>query len=110
MPNRPTYGDLAFSSSGVPPGSTYRIAPANNRLQKNMFGEGYSEIMDYSTIDAFPNPGYGTTARMPTGPAGRPGDQDANVDLMMQKMVDVLQNQFGLKPKIQGQVYTPPFP
>jgi hypothetical protein len=49
-------------------------------------------------------------AGMPTGPTGRPGDQDANVDLMMQKMADVLQNQFGLKPKIQGQVYTPPFP
>jgi hypothetical protein len=29
---------------------------------------------------------------------------------MVQKMVDVLQNQFGLKPKNQGQVYTPPFP
>jgi hypothetical protein len=25
-------------------------------------------------------------------------------------MADVLQNQFGLKPKMQGQVYTPPFP
>jgi hypothetical protein len=37
MPNRPTYGELAFGSSGVPPGSTYRIAPANNRLQKNMY-------------------------------------------------------------------------
>jgi hypothetical protein len=32
MPNRPTYGDLAFGSSGVPPNCTYRIAPANNRL------------------------------------------------------------------------------
>jgi hypothetical protein len=32
MSNRPTYGDLAFSSSGFPPNSTYRIAPANNRL------------------------------------------------------------------------------
>jgi hypothetical protein len=42
MPNRPTYGELAFGSSGVPPGSTYRIAPANNRLQKNMYGGGYS--------------------------------------------------------------------
>jgi hypothetical protein len=47
---------------------------------------------------------------MPTGPTGRPGDQDANVDLMVQKMADVLQNQFGLKPKMQGQVYRPPFP
>jgi hypothetical protein len=61
MPNRPTYGELAFGSSRVPPGSTYRIAPANNRLQKNMYGGGYSEFMDYGAIDAFPNPGYGTT-------------------------------------------------
>jgi hypothetical protein len=66
MPNRPTYGDLAFGSSGVPPNSTYRIAPASNSLQKNMFGEGYSEIMDYSAIDAFPNPGYGAATGMPT--------------------------------------------
>jgi hypothetical protein len=38
MPNRPTYGDLAFGSSGVPPNSTYKIASASNRLQKNMYG------------------------------------------------------------------------
>jgi hypothetical protein len=110
MPNRPTYGELAFYSSGVPHVSTYRIAPTNNRLQKNMFADGYSEFMDYGAIDAFPNPRYGTATGMLTGPTGRPGDQDANVDLMMQKMADVLQNQFGLKPKNQGHVYTPPFP
>jgi hypothetical protein len=73
MPNRPTYGDLTFGSSGVPPGSTYRIAPANNRLHKNMFGGGYSKFMDYGAIDAFPNPGYGTATEMPTGPTGRLG-------------------------------------
>jgi hypothetical protein len=50
-----------------------------------MFGDGYSEFMDYSAIDAFPNPGYGTATGMPTGPTGRPGDQDANVDLMVRK-------------------------
>jgi hypothetical protein len=110
MPNRPTYGELAFDSSGVPPGSTYRIAPTNNRLQKNMYGGGYSQFMDYGAIDAFPNPGYGTATGMPTWPAGRPGDQDANIDLMVQKMTDVLQNQFGLKPQNQGHAYTPPFP
>jgi hypothetical protein len=38
MPNPPTYGEMAFGTSGVPPGSTYRIAPSNNRLQKNMYG------------------------------------------------------------------------
>jgi hypothetical protein len=47
---------------------------------------------------------------MLNGHVGRPGDQDANVDLMVQKMADVLQNQFGRKPKMQGQAYTPPFP
>jgi hypothetical protein len=102
MPNRPTYGDLALGSSGVPPNSTYRIAPANNRLQKNMYGEGYSEFMDYDAIDAFPNPGYGTATGMPTAPVGRLGDQDANVDLMVQKMADVLQNQFGLNLRCRG--------
>jgi hypothetical protein len=110
MPNRPTYGELAFGSSGGPPNSTYRIALANNRLQKNMYGEEYSEVMDYGAINAFPNPGYGAAAGMLNGPVGRPGDQDANVDLMVQKMADVLQNLFGLKPNMQGQVYTPPFP
>jgi hypothetical protein len=40
MPNRPTYGDLAFGSSGVPPNSTYRIAPTNNRLQEEYVWRG----------------------------------------------------------------------
>jgi hypothetical protein len=71
--NRPTYGDLAFGSSGVSPNSTYKIAPTNNRLQKNMYGGGYSEVMDYGAIDAFPNPGYGTAAGM----------QDANDDILV---------------------------
>jgi hypothetical protein len=72
-----------------------------------MYGEGYSEVMDYGAIDAFPNPRYGAAAGVLNGTVGRPGDQDANVDLMVQKMADVLQNKFGLKPKIQGQDYTP---
>jgi hypothetical protein len=54
-----------------------------------MFGEGYSEFMDYCAIDAFPNPGYGAAAGMLNGPTGRPRNQDANVDLMVQKMADV---------------------
>jgi hypothetical protein len=107
MPNPRTYGEMSFGTSGVPPGSTYRIASSSNRLQKNMYGNGYSEFMDYSAIDAFPNPGYGAATGMP---AGRPGNQDASVDLLVQRMTDVLQNQFGLKLKNQGHVYTSPFP
>jgi hypothetical protein len=86
---------MAFGSSGVPPNSTYKIAPANSRLQRNMYGGGYHEVMDYGAIDALPNPGYG---------AGVQED-----DILVQKMADLMKNQFGLKPKMQGPAYTPPF-
>jgi hypothetical protein len=62
--------------------------------------------MDYSAIDALPNPRYGAATGIP---AGGPGNQDTNIDLLVQRMNDVLQNQFGLKPKNQGHLYTPPF-
>jgi hypothetical protein len=71
---------MAFDTPGVQPVSTYRIAPTNNRLQRNMYGNGYSEFMDYSAFDALPNPGYGATTGMPIG---GPGNQDVNVDLLM---------------------------
>jgi hypothetical protein len=89
-PYQPTYGEMAFGSSGVPPNSTYKIAPANNRLQKNLCDGGYHEVMYYGAIDALPNPGYGTAA----------GVQED--DILVQKMADLMQNQFGLKPKMQG--------
>jgi hypothetical protein len=98
---------MAFGTPGVQPDSTYKIAPANNRLQKNMYDTRYSEFMDYSAVDALPNPGYGGATGMPVGGTG---SQDVNTDLLIQRMTDVLQNQFGLKPKNQGHVYTPPFP
>jgi hypothetical protein len=72
-----------------------------------MYGAEYSEFMDYSAIDALPNPGYGGAIGMPVGGIG---NQDVNIDLLMKRMTDVLQNQFGLKPKNRGHVYTPPFP
>jgi hypothetical protein len=72
-----------------------------------MYGNGYSEFMDYSALDALPNPGYGGATWMPVG---GPGNQGVNVDFLMQRMTDVLPNQFGLNLKKQGHVYTPPFP
>jgi hypothetical protein len=98
---------MAFGTPGVQPVSTYRIAPTNNRLQRNMYGNGYSEFMNYSVVDALPNPGYCGPSGMP---AGGLGNLDANVDFLVQRMTDVLQNQFGPKPKSQGHMYTPPFP
>jgi hypothetical protein len=54
--------------------------------------------MDYGAIDALPNPGYGAATGM----------QDD--DILVQKMADLMQNPFGLKPKMQGPSYTPTFP
>jgi hypothetical protein len=86
---------MAFGTTGVQSVSAYRIAPTRNRLQRNMYGNGYSEFMDYSAIDALPNPRYGGATGMS---GGGPGNQDTNVDLLVQRMINVLQNQFGLKP------------
>jgi hypothetical protein len=80
---------MAFGTPGVQPASTYRIARTNNRLKRNMYDNGYSEFMDYNVVDALPNPGYGATTGMPVG---GPATRDVNVDLLMQRMTDVLQN------------------
>jgi hypothetical protein len=85
IPNPRTYGEMAFSTTEVQPVSAYRIAPTSNRLQRNMYGNGYSEFMNYSAIDALPNPGYvsygppwahylgGSQDRLLGGPLGLPG-------------------------------------
>jgi hypothetical protein len=54
--------------------------------------------MDYGAIDDLPNPRYGTAVGV---------QKD---DILVQKMADLMQNQFVLKPKMQGPAYTPPFP
>jgi hypothetical protein len=59
-----------------------------------MYVGGYSEAMDYGAIDAFPNPGYGTAAGM----------QDANDDLMMQKMADIYKINSALNLKCRGKL------
>jgi hypothetical protein len=41
IPNLHTYGEMAFDTPGVQPISTYRIAPTSNRLQQNMYENGY---------------------------------------------------------------------
>jgi hypothetical protein len=68
--NPRTYGEMAFGTPGVQPDSTYRIAPANKRLQKNMYGTGYSEFMNYSAVDALSNPGYGGAIGIPVRGTG----------------------------------------
>jgi hypothetical protein len=52
-----------------------------------MYKNGYSEFMDYSAVDALPDPGYGATTGMPVG---GPRNQDINIDLLVQRMTDVL--------------------
>jgi hypothetical protein len=73
---------MAFGTAGVQPVSAYRIAPTSNRMQRNMYGNGYSEFMDYSAIDTLPNLGYGGATGMP---AGGLGNQDTNIDLLVRE-------------------------
>ena len=79
-----------------------------NRLQKNMYGDGYQEFADYSVVDAVPNPRYKSSAGLSfEGQAHRV--PNSNIDLIMQMMVDMIQNQFGLKPKNQSYAYKSPY-
>jgi hypothetical protein len=87
-PYQPTYGELAFGSLGAPLASGHRIAPANNWLQRNLYGGGYHEVGNYGAFDAFPHPGY--------APAAGAQEDDA----LARKMAELMQNQFGLKPKM----------
>jgi hypothetical protein len=63
-----------------------------------MYGNGYQEFADYSVVDVVPNLGYKNSVGLPfEGQAC--GVPNSNIDLIMQRMVDMMQNQFGLKPK-----------
>ena len=53
-----TYGQLAFGTTGNIPQSAFRVSPAANRLQKNMYGDEYQEFANYSVVDVVLNPGY----------------------------------------------------
>jgi hypothetical protein len=55
-------------------------------------------VENYGAFDAFPHPGYAPTA----------GAQED--DALARKMAELMQNQFGLKPKMQGPAYKTPFP
>jgi hypothetical protein len=70
IPNPRTYGEMAFGTTGVQPVSAYMIAPTSNKLQRNMYENGYSEFMDCNAIDALPNRGYGGATWMPAGGQG----------------------------------------
>jgi len=80
------------------PALAFRVSPVANRLQKNMYGDGYQEFADYSAVDAVPNPGYRNLAGLPFEGQAH-GVQNSNIDLIMQRMADMMQNQYGLKPK-----------
>jgi len=59
-----TYGQLTFGTIGNVPQSAFRVSPATNRLQKNMYGNRYKEFVDYSVVDVVPNPGYKKFSRI----------------------------------------------
>jgi hypothetical protein len=74
-----------------------------------MYGDGYQEFTDYNAINAMPNPGYRNASGLPSGVQVQ-GNQDSGIDVLMHRMADIMQNQFGLKPKNQSYSYKSPYP
>jgi len=74
-----------------------------------MYGDGYQEFVDYNAVDAVPNPGYRNSAGLPFEWQAHV-IQNSNIDLIMQRMADMMQNQFGLKPKNQSYAYKSSYP
>jgi hypothetical protein len=48
-----TCGQLAFSTTRNVPPSAFRVSLVANRLQKNMYGDGYQEFADYNVVDVY---------------------------------------------------------
>ena len=112
--NHLTYGQSAFGTTGNIPSSAYRVSPAANRLQRNIQGDGFQEYIDYNSLNALPNPRYKNALGQPTnnqlsGEQAQ-GGTDSSIDLIMHRMADMMQNQFGLKPKNQSYMYRSPYP
>ena len=99
-----THGTQAFGTTNTMPASALKVAPYNSRLQRNPLGSGYHGYTDYSAINALPNPGYGNNQEQ------HAGGQAQGHDMLLLRMADMMQNQFGLKPKNQARVYRPPYP
>ena len=106
---RPTHGQITFGTSGEVPASSYKISPIASRLQKNMTGDGYHTVVDYSAINAMPNPGYKNATGLTYGTQAYGAPKD-DVDIIMDRMADMMKNQFGLKPKAQAHTYRSPYP
>jgi hypothetical protein len=97
-----THGQATFGTTGEVPSSAYKISPAAPRLQKT--ATGYHPFIDYSSLNAIPNPGYGSAGYK------TPGAPKDSVDVIMDRMADMMKNQFGLKIKGQTHTYRSPYP
>ncbi|MVG17057.1 hypothetical protein, partial [Aeromonas jandaei] len=78
-----------------------KISSQTYRLIKNYYGSGYHEMLEPHNIEGAPHPGYGKPTAEKTA--------DSNVDVMLEKMADMMQRTFGLKPK-GTYAYRSPFP
>jgi len=56
-----------------------------------MYGDGYQKFADYSAVDAVLNPGYKNSAGLSFEGQAR-GVPNSNIDLIMKRMADMMQN------------------
>lgn len=107
--------------------SAPKIAPSVIKIQRDMDPSLFNQVMngsttaqdnipqgwhyttDYNTLNVIPNLGYqGIENFHPQ--TGQPMPRNLGVDNMLQRVTELMHNQFGLKPKGQGFAYKCPYP
>ena len=59
-----------------------------------MYGDGYQEFANYSAVDAVPKSDYKNSVGLSFEGQAH-GVPNSNIHLIMQRMIDMMQNQFG---------------
>ena len=121
-----------FGTSGQIPSSAQKIAPSAQRIHRdidyNIYNQrlqaanqyrtqqmevpqGYHYGTDYSTLHMIPNPGYqGTQNFNPQMGQQLQRNPNSNADELLLRVIEMMKNQFGLKPKGQTFSYKHPYP
>jgi hypothetical protein len=117
-----------FSTTDFIPPSATKIAPSQQRICRNTDSSAFNQMMqggaqsgnqnmniplgfhytsDYSTFNMIPNPGYQGTQNFNPQAAQQPRNP---TDDLLRRMTEMMQYQFGLKPKGQTLSYKRPYP
>jgi hypothetical protein len=80
---------------------------AQSGNQNTNIPQGFYYSTDYNTLNMIPNLGYQGTQNFNPQAIQQPRNQ---ADELLRKMIEMMQHQFGLKPKGQTLSYKHPYP